>query len=276
MEETRIWRDDPQGGRRLALVTGASSGIGRAFARRLAEAGWDLIIAGRRQDRLDGLAADYPGSRVRSLVVDLAHEAGAALLAEICEAEPLDLLVNNAGVSHYMPFVDLPVEKLSELLHVKVLTPTLLARAAARGMVARGRGAIVNVSGMLAFAGPVPLSSLPLRRAVYAGALAHLVAFSMTLDTELKPAGVRVQALCPGVVATEFHERQGLDLSAVPRMSAEDVVAASLTGLDLGEVVCAPGVDRDDLLGAMFQAQIAAFAAQSPELAGRYRSAAGP
>jgi short-subunit dehydrogenase len=82
---------------------------------------------------------------------------------------------------------------------------------------------------------------------------------------------VRVQALCPGVVATEFHERQGLDLSKVPRMSAEEVVTASLRGLRLGEVVCAPGVEKLELLAAVFQADLAAFAAQAPALAERYR-----
>jgi short-subunit dehydrogenase len=117
-------------------------------------------------------------------------------------------------------------------------------------MVARGEGTIINVSGMLAFRGPAPIEKLPLRRAVYTGTLAYIVALSQVLHEELKSQGVRIQALCPGVVATEFHERQGLDLSAVPRMSAEDVVAASLRSLDLGEVLCAPGVERADLLDA--------------------------
>jgi uncharacterized protein len=83
---------------------------------------------------------------------------------------------------------------------------------------------------------------------------------------------LRIQALCPGIVATEFHERQGIDLSALPRMSAEDVVTASLRGLMLGEVVCAPGVERRDLLDAALSGGLAAFSAQSPHLAGRYRS----
>jgi len=155
---------------------------------------------------------------------------------------------------------------------VKVVAPTMLARAAAPGMVARGEGVIVNVSGMLAFSGPAPIEKLPLRRAVYTGTLAHIVALSQALHEELKSQGVRVQALCPGVVATEFHERQGLDLSAVPRMSAEDVVTASLRSLALGEVVCAPGVQKFDLLEAVFRADLAAFAAQAPQLAERYRT----
>jgi short-subunit dehydrogenase len=99
-----------------------------------------------------------------------------------------------------------------------------------------------------------------------------MVALSQALHEELKSQGLRVQVLCPGVVATEFHERQGLNLSAVPRMSAEDVVTASLRGLALGEVVCAPGVERTDLLDAVSQADLAAFAAQSPQLASRYRT----
>ena len=169
-----------------------------------------------------------------------------------------------------MPFVELPADKARELLHVKVVAPTMLARAVAPGMVARRRGAIVNVSGMLAFSGPASLEKLPLRRAVYTGTLAHIVALSQALHEELKDGGVKVQALCPGVVATEFHERQGLDLSAVPRMSADDVVTASLRGLALGEVVCGPGVEQADLLDAVFGASLAAFGAQSPKLATRY------
>lgn len=178
--------------------------------------------------------------------------------------------MNNAGVAHYMPLADLPAGKARELVKVKVLAPTMLARAAVAGMRERGRGTIVNVAGMIAFSGPAPHSQLP-RRAVYAGSLAHLVTLSQTLSAELEGTGVRVQVVCPGVVATEFHKRQGLDLSAIPRMSAADVVSASLRGLELGEVVCAPGVEDTSLLDAVFRAELAAFGGQRTELAGRYR-----
>jgi uncharacterized protein len=107
---------------------------------------------------------------------------------------------------------------------------------------------------------------------VYAGTLSHLVAMSQTLAAELEGTGIAVQVLCPGVVATEFHERQGLDLRSVPRMTAPDVVTASLRGLELGEVVCAPGLDDASLLEAVFDADLAAFGAQRPELAVRYRA----
>ncbi|WP_182884390.1 SDR family NAD(P)-dependent oxidoreductase [Microbispora sp. H10885] len=256
---------------RLALVTGATSGIGRAFAARLAADGYDLVVVGRRQERLEEFAASHPGAAIRTVAADLSTDEGIDTVAGICADEPLDLLVNNAGVAHYMPLAELPADKAGELVHVKVVAPTMLARAAVAGMRERGGGAIVNVAGMIAFSGPAPHSQMP-RRAVYAGTLAHLVAMSQTLSAELEGTGVAVQVLCPGVVATEFHERQGLDLSAVPRMSADDVVTACLRGLELGEVVCAPGVEDAGLLDAVFRAELAAFGGQSPELATRYRA----
>jgi short-subunit dehydrogenase len=169
-----------------------------------------------------------------------------------------------------MPLAELPAPKAVELVNVKVLAPTMLTRAAVPGMLERGAGAIINMAGMIAFSGPAPHSQLP-RRAVYGGTLAYLVAMSQTLGAELEGTGVVVQVVCPGVVATEFHERQNMDLSAVPRMSAEDVVTASVRGLRLGETVCAPGVEDASLLDAVFRADLAAFGAQSPKLATRYR-----
>jgi short-subunit dehydrogenase len=258
--------------RNLALVTGATSGIGRAFAERLAADGYDLVITGRNQDRLAEFAAAHAGIGVRTVAADLSAGEGIDTVAEICATEPLTFLVNNAGVAHYMPLADLPAGQARELVSVKVLAPTLITRAAVPGMLARGQGVIVNVAGMIAFSGPAPASVMP-RRAVYGGTLAYLVTMSQTLSAELEATGVRVQVVCPGVVATEFHERQGLDLSAVPRMSAPDVVTAALRGLELGEVVCAPGVEDASLLDAVFRADLAAFGSQRPELATRYRTA---
>lgn len=257
--------------RPLALVTGASSGIGAAFARRLAADGYDLIAVGRQRDRLETLVAELTDVDVQPVTADLASDEGIAAIANLCSSEPLAMLVNNAGVAHYMRFTDLPADKAAELLHVKIVAPTLLAHAAAPGMAMRGKGTIVNVAGMLAFGAAAPLGPTP-GRAIYVATLRHLVTLTQALREELAPQGVRVQVVCPGIVATEFHIRQGMDLSALPRMSPEEVVTASLRGLELGELICAPGVEDMALLDATMAADLAAFAGQSPALAGRYRS----
>lgn len=253
----------------LALVTGATSGIGQAFARRLAKQGYDVIAVGRRQERLDELAAEFPQGQIRAVVADLATAEGVNTLAELCRNQPLTVLINNAGVSHYMGFTDLPAEKAHELLQVKVIAPTLLAHAAAPGMIERKAGTIINVAGMLAFGATAPLGQAP-GRATYVASLSHLVSLSLALHEELSSAGLQIQVLCPGVVATEFHTRQGMDLSAIPRMTAEDVVTASLRALEMGEVVCAPGVEDDALLKNALDTSLQAFGGQSPKLATRY------
>ncbi len=255
----------------LALVTGASSGIGKAFAERLAADGYDLIVVGRRTARLDEVAASLPNVTVQVVVADLSTTEGIDAVAELCASQPITMLVNNAGVAHYMPMADLPAEKARELVTTKVLAPTMLTRAALPGMIARGTGTIVNVAGMLAFSGPAPAAAPPGQRAIYTGTLASTVAMSQTLHAELAGTGVTVHVVCPGIVATEFHTVQGMDLSNLPRMSPEDVVNATLVGIELGEVVIAPGVEDYRLLEAVFGADLAAFGGQAPQLASRYR-----
>ncbi|MGH8302704.1 MAG: SDR family NAD(P)-dependent oxidoreductase [Steroidobacteraceae bacterium] len=255
----------------LALVTGASSGIGRAYVEELASRGFDLIAVARRQERLDQLAASLTDVTVEPIVADLATDEGIDAVADLCATRPLTMLVNNAGVAHYMPFAEIPADKAVELIRVKELAPTILTRAAVPGMLARGGGTIINVAGMIAFSGPAGPEQMP-RRAIYTGTLAHAVAWTQQLHAELATEGIKVQVVCPGVVATEFHERQGMDLSAVPRMSAQDVVTASLRGLELGEVVCAPGVEEPSLLQSIFDADLVAFIAQSHTLAHRYQA----
>ena len=255
---------------KLALITGATSGIGKAFAERLVALGYDLILVGRNQDRLEAFAASHPYRKIEAVVADLSTDEGIQMVSQWCATEPLTMLINNAGVAHYMPFDELPVNKIREVLQVKTMAPTLLSHAAVSGMKARGQGAIINVAGMIAFSGPTPATTMP-RRTVCGGCLAYLVSMTQLLGAELEGSGVTVQVLCPGVVATEFHTRQGLDLSTVPRMSAEEVVPASLRGLELGEVVTAPGVEDPGLLEAIFRSERAAFSAQTPQLVTRYR-----
>ncbi len=244
-----------------ALVTGASSGIGAAFAERLARDQYDLIVVARRRERLESLAQhwreNYPVT-IEVSVADLTQPGELrAVERRIAEDTALELLVNNAGFGGYMPFVELDPDRAEELIRLQVVAVTRLTRAALPGMVARGHGAIINVSSRLAFSGALSSPSMP-KRATYAATKAYINTFTQILHDELVETGVRVQALCPGVVRTEFHERMGLDPARIPAaivMSPEDIVEASLAGLRLGEVICVPALDEPSLLTQIQQAQ---------------------
>ncbi|MGZ4631174.1 MAG: SDR family NAD(P)-dependent oxidoreductase [Actinomycetes bacterium] len=256
-----------------ALVTGASSGIGRAYAERLAADGYDLVLVARRRERLDELAAALEtthGVAVEPVVVDLAEADAVAALADRLMSSPVDLLVNNAGLAHYMPFTELPAAKARELIDVNVTAPVLLAQAVLPGMVAQGSGAIINVASLLAFSGAATGPMLP-QRAVYAATKAFLVAHTQILAGELVDTGVRVQVVCPGVVRSEFHSRQGLDLSAVPRMEPDQVVNASLADLARGVVVSIPGLPDESAVTRYNEAAGAlSGVARATELPERY------
>jgi len=237
-----------------ALVTGASSGIGAAFAERLAQDGYDLIILARRRERLESLAEQLQvnhHANVEVIVADLSKSGDLRTVEKrLAEDTALELLVNNAGFGAYMPFVQLDPDKAEELINVQVLAVARLTRATLPGMIARGRGSIINVSSRLAFSGSMGSSQLP-KRATYVGTKAFINAFTQLLQSELEGTGVRMQALCPGVVRSEFHERVGMDPNRFPPqiiMRAEDLVQASLAGLKSGEVICIPALEDTDLL----------------------------
>lgn len=260
---------------KLALVTGASSGIGEAYAEQLARQGWDLVLVARRRDRLEALAtrvAAGSGSDVRIVEADLGSDAGLESVVDVVEAVPLDFLVNNAALAHYMPLVELPPASARELVELNVLAPVLLSRAALPGMLEHGAGAIVNVASLLAFSGGWQGPQLP-QRAVYASTKSFLLTFTQILAAELAATGVRVQVLCPGVVRTEFHTRQGLDMSGRARMEPQDVVAASLSDLERGVVISIPGLEDETVLDRVLtaQAELATFTGTA-SLPGRYRS----
>jgi hypothetical protein len=183
------------------------------------------------------------------------------------------MLVNNAGFGGYKPFVELEPDKAEELINVQVMAVTRLTRAALPGMVARGRGSIINVSSRLAFSGPVSEGFLP-KRATYAGTKAFINTFTQILDTELQGTGVKVQALCPAVVRTEFHLRMGMDPNRFPPeivSRPEDVVQASLASLRLGEVVCLPGMEDAGLLARLEEDERSLFERSGAgSLASRY------
>jgi uncharacterized protein len=257
----------------LAVVTGASSGIGEAYAERLAADGWNLIVVARRGERLSELAARLAEAHavsVRAIRADLARSDEVQRVCGEIGAAPVDMLVNNAGLARYMPFADLPPAQARELADLNVLAAVLLTRAAVTGMLARSRGSIINVASLLAFSGAVQAAFLP-DRAVYAGTKSFLVTFSQALAEEVRDAGVRVQVVCPGVVRSEFHSRQGRDMSAVPRMQPRQVVAASLADLAAGVVVSVPGLTDIDALARLDEAsRDLVSAARTAELPGRY------
>jgi len=247
--------------RRGALITGASSGIGAAFAERLAQDGFDLILIARRQDRLEALARRLREHRhvaVDVVAADLTRaDALRAVEGRVAQETALELLVNNAGFGGYMPFVSLDPDRAEELIRLQVTAVTRLTRAALPGMIARKKGAIINVSSRLAFSGSLPSPPLP-KRATYSATKAYINTFTRILANELEGTGVQVQALCPGVVRTEFHQRMGMDPGTFPAamvMKPEAVVDASLAGLRLGEVICVPALKDPSLLAQLEESE---------------------
>jgi uncharacterized protein len=226
-------------GKPLALITGASAGIGAAFARRLARDGFGLILVARRRDRLEELARGLGDAEV--LTADLADDAGMRLVESRIEAEPrLELLVNNAGFGTKKRFFDAPLAGQDQMHRLHVLATMRLSHAALRGMVQRGKGAVINVSSVAAY-GISPGNTS------YCSTKAWMNAFTEGLAVDLRSAGspVRVQALCPGYTITEFHEVMEVDRKSIPAalwMSAEQVVDASLEGLRRGKVFVVPGL----------------------------------
>ncbi|MFZ5625451.1 MAG: SDR family NAD(P)-dependent oxidoreductase [Gemmatimonadota bacterium] len=239
--------------RPVALVTGASSGIGREFCRQLAQRQYDLIVVARAAERLEALGrelSDQHGITVESLPADLSRDEGIALVAARIRQEPrLALLVNNAGFGTKGRLASIPPGPQEAMLHLHVVACGLLAQAALPGMVSRGRGGIINVSSVASFVfSPGNVN--------YCATKAYLTVLSEGLATELEGTGVRVQALCPGFTHTEFHDRMHHDKSTIPAwmwLSAERVVRTSLETLERGgPVVCVPGL-RYKLLVALIR-----------------------
>jgi short-subunit dehydrogenase len=260
----------------LAMVTGASSGIGEAYAERLAADGWDLVLVARRRDRLERVAGRLTAAHGVSAVVldvDLADSVQLeALCAESADL-PLGLLVNNAALAHYKPFATLPAREAQELVQLNVQAPVMLTQAVIPGMLERADGAVINVASLLAFSGSWDRPSLP-KRAVYAASKSFLLTFTQILAGELAGSGVRAQVVCPGVVRSEFHTRQGVDMSEVPRMEPASVVEASLADLERGVVVSIPGAEDDSALRAIEAASAELVpSTRTVELPERYRVA---
>jgi len=208
----------------VVLVTGASSGIGEALARRIARDGHPLVLTARRLDRLEALARELEsahGVHAVAIASDLGQPGGpAALVDEIARRDlAVDWLVNNAGFGTAGRFDRLPVERELAEIRLNVKAPVELTGRLLPAMVRRGRGVVMNVASMAGF-GPMPFS------ATYAATKAFLLSFSEALAVELSGTGVHLVCVCPGFTRTEFQEKAKIDVSALPSfawMSAETV-----------------------------------------------------
>lgn len=221
-----------------SLITGATAGLGAAFARRLAGDGHDVVLVARDEKRLEERAREWAeryGVKVETLPADLSTDEGiAAVEARLADRDrPVDVLVNNAGYGNRGTFLDVSADDEATMLKVHCEAVLRLTHAAAGAMRERGRGFVVNVASVAAF---VP-------RGTYAASKAWVVRFTEGASLELAGSGVRLMALCPGFVRTEFHERAGIDASGLPSwawLDADKVIAAAVRDLARGKVVSVP------------------------------------
>ena len=231
-----------------ALVTGASAGIGAAFARRLAADGLGLVLVARDPVRLEAAAAELADRyrvEVETLAADLSAEDGiAAVEARLSDPDrPVDLLVNNAGFGIRDRFGTAPLTDELAMVKLHIEAVLRLTRAALPGMRERGRGYVVNVASVAAF----------LPRGTYGASKSWVVAFSQSVARDLAGTGVRVMALCPGFTRTEFHDRGGIDMSALQGwmwLSAEQVVDEGLRDLARGRSVSVPSARYKVMIAA--------------------------
>jgi short-subunit dehydrogenase len=224
--------------KKVALVTGASAGLGVEFARQLSKRGHRLVLAARRKERLDGLAKEL--GNARAVAIDLSKATAVAkLLADIeANGETVDLLINNAGFGLIGRFADLDAKRERQMIDLNVGTLTDLCRAVSPAMIKRKSGGILNVASTAAFQ-PGP------KMAVYFATKAYVLSLSEALHEELKPHGVHVSCLCPGPTRTEFGDVAGFGGNGLfdrVAMEAPGVVEAGLNGLDRNKAIVIPGV----------------------------------
>lgn len=259
-----------------ALITGASSGIGRVYADRLAHRGYNLLLVARDVARLEEVATRLrreTDCTVEVLPADLTDRAEVAKIeARLAGDADISMLINNAGMSLTGSLLDSEIDIVEKLIALNVTATTLLAGAAARAFNDRGRGAIINLSSVLALA-PEAFDG------VYSGSKAFVLNLSMSLAAQLASTGVRIQAVLPGATRTEIWARSGKDVDAFPSdmvMEVEDLVDAALAGFDMGESVTIPPLADEGLWQTMTKARLAIQPHMSRrEAAGRYRVPAG-
>jgi uncharacterized protein len=235
----------------VALITGATAGLGAAFSRQLAAEGYDLVLVARDEQRLSQAKADLEQRgkiEVEALPADLATEAGRdAVAARIASDDrPVELLINNAGIGLYRGFGKAELADEDRMLDLNVRAVMHLAHAAVGAMRRRGTGMIVNIASV---GGIVPRPET----VTYGASKAYVIAFSEALAKLLAGTGVTVTVICPGFVHTEFHERARVDMSYLPEwmwLDADDVVRAGLADARKGKPMSIPNLKYKAIVGA--------------------------
>jgi uncharacterized protein len=257
---------------RFAVVTGASSGIGVAYAERMAERGYDLILVARRRDRLEDVAKriEIKTNRAVEIVTADLSDANDLLRIEalLTEREDIDVLINNAGLGALGPTSKVTADALENLIRINILALTRLTHAILPGFLRRKTGTIINIASMIAVI-PTPSG------AGYSGSKAYVLNFTRSLQMELAKTNIIVQAVLPGPVRTEFFETSGLTAAPFPNelfMSAEQLADTALQALAQGELVCFPSLENASLWTDLENARIALSRAlmQSGSPATRY------
>jgi len=226
----------------LAVITGASSGIGAIYAHRLARRGYDLLLVARNRERMDELTKKLvadTGHNVEILAADLTDSNDLAKVERILREDPrITLLVNNAGMASTASLLNSDVAEMSRMISLNVYALTRLTYAAVPAFVERGSGTIINIASIVAI-GPEILNG------VYGGTKAFVLGFSQSLCKELTGTGVTVQVVLPGATATDLWKKAGKPVELLPQeivMPPEDMVDAALAGIDQGEFVTIPAL----------------------------------
>ncbi|MBM7060084.1 SDR family oxidoreductase [Pseudomonas sp. UL073] len=229
-----------------ALITGASSGIGATYAKRLARRGYDLLLVARDEQRLAALGStlsEETGVRVEVLRADLTQEADLQVVEQrLRDDAAISLLINNAGVATNGPLAEANAQQVGTLINLNIVALTRLSSAAAASFGARGRGAIINVASVVAL---IP----EMFNAVYSASKAYVLSLTQTMHHELSAQGVQVQAVLPGITRTEIWERSGIDeanLNPAMIMEVGDMVDAALAGFDQRELITIPSLPNAD------------------------------
>jgi uncharacterized protein len=258
----------------VAVITGASAGIGAVYAERLAARGYDLVLVARRAERLEALSTRLSkayGTKVLVIDADLTKEADLARVEKVLATNPaVRILVNNAGTSTLAPLAQTSAEDAASMIALNITALTRLTHAILPAFLSRNSGVIINVASVLSFHS-MPISS------IYSGTKGYVLNFSRGLQQELAQTGVKLQVVLPASTATELWDLSGVPLAALNKdtvMTAENLVDAALAGLDKGEAITLPSVADASLWDKYDAARSTLFAAtQTGQPAPRYTAA---